>query len=91
MERNFIHYTYSTRSYTLLTSTFSHKNFLHFGFNMYALMSFGDFIHQTLGREYFLSAYVSSGIFASLISQIFRVILKRPVFSLGFEKSFRFF
>eukprot|EP01080_Neovahlkampfia_damariscottae_P004478 gene4478-7859_t len=90
MDRNFLHNTLSEKTFTLLTSTFSHKHFLHFGFNMYALMSFGETIHRSLGREYFLSAYISSGIFASLISQIFRVILTRPALSLGASGSLMF-
>ncbi len=34
MARHFLHFPTSRRPYTLLTSTFSHKDFMHLGFNM---------------------------------------------------------
>ncbi|KAK3080946.1 hypothetical protein LTS18_011679 [Coniosporium uncinatum] len=41
MYRHFMHSPLSGRSYTLLTSVFSHKSFAHFAFNMIAFYSFG--------------------------------------------------
>ncbi|KAJ2089820.1 hypothetical protein IW138_003114 [Coemansia sp. RSA 986] len=41
MARSFLHDPRSGRAYTMLTSTFSHKDFLHFAFNNIALVSFG--------------------------------------------------
>jgi membrane associated rhomboid family serine protease len=41
MRRYFLHAAASGRVYTMLTSTFSHRGALHFGFNHYAMWSFG--------------------------------------------------
>ena len=41
MRASFSHSPLSGKSYTMLTSTFSHKSFLHFLFNSMALASFG--------------------------------------------------
>ena len=41
MRSSFSHHPLSGKSYTMLTSTFSHKSFLHLLFNSMALTSFG--------------------------------------------------
>ncbi|KAI0832024.1 hypothetical protein BC628DRAFT_1351246 [Trametes gibbosa] len=48
MMRNFTHNPLSGRSYTLLTSTFSHENIFHLAFNCMALASFGAAASQQL-------------------------------------------
>ncbi|KAI7964619.1 hypothetical protein MJO29_002717 [Puccinia striiformis f. sp. tritici] len=48
MTQRFTHFPLSGRSYTLLTSTFSHSSALHFGFNMLALYSIGSTAHDYL-------------------------------------------
>ena len=54
------------RFWVLVTSAFSHFNFLHFFINMYVLMSFGGFMEKALGRLRFLSFYLLAGIVGSL-------------------------
>ncbi|KAH9857282.1 hypothetical protein C2E23DRAFT_749161 [Lenzites betulinus] len=48
MLRSFTHNPLSGRSYTLLTSTFSHEGFFHLAFNCMALASFGAAASQQL-------------------------------------------
>ncbi|OJT07172.1 Presenilins-associated rhomboid-like protein, mitochondrial [Trametes pubescens] len=48
MMRSFTHNPLSGRSYTLLTSTFSHEGFIHLAFNCMALASFGAAAGQQL-------------------------------------------
>ncbi|KAI0653004.1 hypothetical protein C8Q70DRAFT_1039429 [Cubamyces menziesii] len=48
MLRAFTHNPLSGKSYTLLTSTFSHQNILHLAFNCMALASFGGAASQVL-------------------------------------------
>lgn len=43
MKGSFTHNPLSGKSYTMLTSTFSHKSFLHLLFNSMALTGFGTF------------------------------------------------
>ncbi|KAI3658217.1 hypothetical protein MP638_006348 [Amoeboaphelidium occidentale] len=60
-------------SITLLTSVFSHKDFMHLGFNMFGLWSFGPAAIALMGSPYhFLSFYISSGVFSSLCSRYLR-------------------
>ncbi|KNZ55467.1 hypothetical protein VP01_266g2 [Puccinia sorghi] len=48
MTHRFTHFPLSGKSYTLLTSTFSHSSALHLGFNMLALYSIGSTAHDFL-------------------------------------------
>ncbi|OAV99696.1 hypothetical protein PTTG_00517 [Puccinia triticina 1-1 BBBD Race 1] len=48
MTQKFTHFPLSGKSYTLITSTFSHSSALHFGFNMMALYSIGSTAHDFL-------------------------------------------
>ncbi|EFP89632.2 uncharacterized protein PGTG_15595 [Puccinia graminis f. sp. tritici CRL 75-36-700-3] len=48
MTQRFTHFPLSGKSYTLITSTFSHSSALHFGFNMLALYSIGSTAHDFL-------------------------------------------
>ena len=67
----------------MLLSAFSHHSFLHFSFNMFALWSFGVPLVEKLGKEHFLSIYLSSAVFSSLTSAIYKVLIKSPNPSLG--------
>lgn len=71
MNKYFLHST-ASHPVTLLTSTFSHKTFMHFGFNMLALYSFGQILHDRIGREHFLAFYLTSGVFSSLGSHFYK-------------------
>lgn len=53
------------RFHTLITSTFSHKDFYHFLFNMLALYSFGANTIHTLGLPRFMVLYFGGGIISS--------------------------
>ena len=50
----------------MLTSGFLHVDWMHLGFNMYALYVFGDFVSATLGTTSFLIVYFGSLIAGSL-------------------------
>lgn len=54
------------RWWTLLTSVFSHFNFLHFFINMYVLNNFGPLLESLLGHRAFLKFYLTAGVFSSL-------------------------
>ncbi|PWG05009.1 rhomboid family intramembrane serine protease [Polaribacter aquimarinus] len=51
-----------------LTSGFLHVDWLHLGFNMYALYLFGDIVAKILGTPDFLIIYFGSLLFGSLYS-----------------------
>ncbi|RKP24686.1 hypothetical protein SYNPS1DRAFT_16820 [Syncephalis pseudoplumigaleata] len=70
MVRHFMHYPGVSRSYTLLTACFSHKDLWHFGFNMMALWSFGQGMLNWMSREEFAAFYLSAGTLASLGSHV---------------------
>ena len=52
----------------MLTSGFLHADWMHLGFNMYALYIFGDVVVKTLGNVYFFIIYYGSLIAGSLYS-----------------------
>lgn len=54
------------RTWTLLTSEFSHLWPLHFFINMYVLWSFGPIVENTIGSGRFLSFYLVAAVVASL-------------------------
>lgn len=54
------------RSWTLLTSAFSHILFIHFLLNMYVLATFGPIVEHTIGSARFLSFYLVAAIMSSL-------------------------
>lgn len=72
MSRYFLHST-TSHPITLLTSTFSHHGPLHLAFNMLALYSFGQVLHDRMGREQFLAFYLTSGMTASLGSHLVKL------------------
>ncbi|KAF8318765.1 hypothetical protein DL93DRAFT_2109316 [Clavulina sp. PMI_390] len=92
MMRHFLHDPLSGRSYTLLTSVFSHQSFPHLLFNSLALNSFGaafdvvdsqrpDVLHMahSTNRWHFLGFYLGAGLFASTLSHVVstRIVLPR--------------
>ncbi|KAJ1978023.1 hypothetical protein H4R34_003361, partial [Dimargaris verticillata] len=84
--RHFTHHPFSGRSYTLLTSCFSHKEFTHLLFNMVALYSFAPAVMGIMPKEtfpaFFLTAGAASGLLGHLSSMWFsRAALTLP--SLG--------
>jgi membrane associated rhomboid family serine protease len=54
------------RSWTLLTSEFSHLWPLHFFINMYVLWSFGPIVENMIGSLRFFSFYIAAAVVASL-------------------------
>lgn len=85
MQRNFLHHfpPIPNRTYTLLTSTFSHKTIPHILFNSIALISFGGAIHDRLGREQFAAFFVAGGLASSVVSHLARVKSRPGGASLG--------
>ncbi|GJJ72612.1 rhomboid-like protein [Entomortierella parvispora] len=59
------------RIWTLLTSTFSHREWYHILLNMMVLVSFGDPVWRLLGTGRFMAVYVGSGIASSLASVLY--------------------
>ena len=57
MNKHFVHDIHSNKSYTLLTSSFSHGGPIHFGLNMYAFSSFSNILILALGPELFCATY----------------------------------
>ncbi|KDQ50761.1 hypothetical protein JAAARDRAFT_185971 [Jaapia argillacea MUCL 33604] len=95
MARRFLHHPLSGLSYTLLTSTFSHKAFFHFLFNSLALSSFGAAAGHYLAIEqrnggsglqestpiwHFLAFYISAGLFSGLTSHVIAARIRYPRF-----------
>ncbi|GLB43363.1 putative rhomboid family protein [Lyophyllum shimeji] len=85
MTVSFMHHPLSGLSYTLLTSVFSHRSFIHLAFNCLALESFGSAAYYYLVKEqdkaqprqlestaawHFLAFFVSAGMFSGLVSHI---------------------
>jgi len=83
MNVSFMHQPRSGRSYTLLTSMFSHRGFFHLLFNCVALISFASSASQYLAIEqaksptplressskwHMLAFFVSAGLFSGLVS-----------------------
>jgi len=70
------------RCWPMLLATFSHYNLFHLGANMYSLHSF----FRALGnyhKEELLAVYLSAGVLSSLVGYIHKVIVQKPVHSLG--------
>jgi len=67
----------------MLLSTFSHHSPLHLAANMFVLHSFCTGAVATLGKEQFLALYLSSGVFSSLTSHVYKVATSFPGRSLG--------
>jgi rhomboid-like protein len=52
----------------LIGNTFSHQDLWHLGFNQIAFYSLGSLVCDTVGREHFLSLYLSAACVSSLAS-----------------------
>ncbi|KZT43234.1 hypothetical protein SISSUDRAFT_1069068 [Sistotremastrum suecicum HHB10207 ss-3] len=93
MKRAFMHHPLSSRYYTMLTSVFSHSNFLHGLFNMMALSSFGGAtvlwmeksqgtansrLQESTAQYHFLAFFATAGIFSSLVSHIVSTRFRFP-------------
>ncbi|MDJ0687415.1 MAG: rhomboid family intramembrane serine protease [Xenococcaceae cyanobacterium MO_188.B32] len=58
-------------TYTLITSQFLHGGFMHIGFNMLFLWTFGNNIEDSLGHIKFLIFYLGCGVLAGLTHWFF--------------------
>ncbi|XP_033005837.1 presenilins-associated rhomboid-like protein, mitochondrial [Lacerta agilis] len=67
----------------MLLSAFSHFSFLHMAANMYVLWSFSTSIVSLLGREQFMAAYLSAGVFSTFVSYFCKTVTGRFGSSLG--------
>ncbi|KAI7902755.1 uncharacterized protein BX663DRAFT_434974 [Cokeromyces recurvatus] len=86
MSKWFLHLPGSRHNITLLTSCFSHQQFLHFALNMVGLWSFGRVVHDSFGREQFIAMYLGMGIGANIFSHCLSLVMRnsRPLLpSLG--------
>ncbi|KAJ2443900.1 hypothetical protein GGF42_006482 [Coemansia sp. RSA 2424] len=70
MARAFLHDPRTGRSYTLLTSSFSHREIWHFAFNTIGLVSFGAAAANAMGVEQFTAFYLSAGVISGLASHL---------------------
>ncbi|KAJ2117039.1 hypothetical protein IW146_001066 [Coemansia sp. RSA 922] len=70
MARTFLHDPRTGRSYTLLTSSFSHREVWHFAFNTIGLVSFGSIVADTMSTEQFTAFYLSAGVISGLASHL---------------------
>lgn len=52
--------------WTFVTSMFLHGGFAHLIFNMIALLWFGSYLEHLIGRRYFFTLYVTSGVVGNL-------------------------
>jgi rhomboid-like protein len=67
------------RYWTLVTSEFSHNNFLHIFVNMFAFYGFGTVLERTLGTKRFTLFYLLSAVVASLVhSYLSEALLLNP-------------
>lgn len=57
----------------MLLCAFSHQNFMHFGFNMYALSNFAPPVCEAMGKELFLGFYMTAAIVSSMTSLFYKV------------------
>ncbi|CAF1421235.1 unnamed protein product [Rotaria magnacalcarata] len=68
---------------SMLLSTFSHYNGIHFLCNMYVLWSFSDPIIKIFGKEQFFALYLSGGVISSWLSYVIKVMTRTQNISLG--------
>ena len=85
MRNNFLHHfpPQPNRTYTLLTSAFSHRTIPHFLFNSLALISFGSEVHQHLGSNQFWAFFTGGALASSVLSHLARAKSKPGGASLG--------
>ncbi|XP_011872732.1 PREDICTED: presenilins-associated rhomboid-like protein, mitochondrial [Vollenhovia emeryi] len=73
----------SVSCWSMVLSTFSHYSIFHLAANMYVLHSFSTIAVATLGKEQFLALYLSSGVFSSFASHVYKTMFGVPGLSLG--------
>jgi len=93
MMTHFTHHPLSGKTYTMLTSLFSHASFMHLLFNCMALTSFASatstwmtheqiqassHLRESTASYHFLALYLSSGLFSSLVSHLVTARLVYP-------------
>ncbi len=62
----------------LITYMFLHSGFMHFFFNMFALVMFGAVIERAMGSYRFLFYYISCGIVAGLVQMgVFAIMISK--------------
>lgn len=64
---------------TLLTSTFLHGSFEHFGSNMLMLFLFGILVERQLGTMRFLAIYLASGVLGALGHYLIDIMSPHPL------------
>ncbi|KAF4528707.1 hypothetical protein B566_EDAN014275 [Ephemera danica] len=62
---------------------FGHVSALHIAANMFVLHSFATGAVATLGKEQFLGMYLGAGVFSSLASHLYKIMLRSPGRSIG--------
>jgi len=77
---NFGPLTLSGDWWRLISCVFIHIGIIHLVFNMYALLMVGVYLEPMLGKVRYITAYLCTGIFASLVSLWWH---KEPVASAG--------
>ncbi|KAJ1653396.1 hypothetical protein IWQ61_006475 [Dispira simplex] len=70
MYRHFTHHPFSGKSYTLLTSCFSHRSFTHFTLNTLGVYYFVPPTADSMSKETFPAFYLTAGITAGLVSHV---------------------
>ena len=60
-------------SWRLLTAMFVHFGILHLLMNVYALYNIGSFLEPIIGKARFAAAYLATGIFGGLLSQVWHL------------------
>ncbi|KIJ55196.1 hypothetical protein M422DRAFT_219751 [Sphaerobolus stellatus SS14] len=90
MSTHFMDYSLSGKSYTMLTSVFSHAALIHLLLNNVALGSFGPFAMRYLTESqegympestsmfHFLSFFITAGVFSSFLANAVRIRLFYP-------------
>ncbi|KAJ1961418.1 hypothetical protein IWQ62_003879, partial [Dispira parvispora] len=70
MYRHFTHHPFSGKSYTLLTSCFSHRSFTHFTLNTLGVYYFVPPTADSMSKETFPAFYLTAGATAGLASHV---------------------
>lgn len=65
---NYLPFTTGGDWWRLISCVFVHIGIIHLLFNMYALYSIGTYLEPMLGRVNYITAYLCTGVFASLAS-----------------------
>eukprot|EP00456_Euglypha_rotunda_P086139 TRINITY_DN87185_c0_g1_i1.p1 TRINITY_DN87185_c0_g1~~TRINITY_DN87185_c0_g1_i1.p1 ORF type:complete len:142 (+),score=18.96 TRINITY_DN87185_c0_g1_i1:61-426(+) len=71
------------RPWTLFTASFSHKDFMHMGGNMFAFWLFGYKTYRALGGKAFVGLYLAGGAACSLAHLIHNIYHGRTGKPLG--------